>query len=147
MSIRAQLPPIRRTALALVVATTASCGSRIAADPKNREIPWTYGPTTGGATSAHVQGTGKKGGAPMAKGWKCRLYDGKRLTVEPYHLAQAHPLFGKFVMSFGLFDKAGKQLTTMRSEAVTPQNATFTFEITEAVATQLWDLVIWYVEV
>ncbi len=67
--------------------------------------------------------------------------------MKPYQLAQTHPLFGKVAMSFGLFDKTGKQLETVRSDAVTAQNATFTFELTDVVATQLWDLVIWYCEV
>ena len=102
---------------------------------------------TGGATAEHVQGTGNRDCAPIAKGWQCRLHDGKRLTVKPYQLAQTHPLFGKVAMSFGLFDKTGKQLETVRSDAVTAQNATFTFELTDVVATQLWDLVIWYCEV
>jgi hypothetical protein len=146
MSIGALLCPSRPAALASLLAMTAACGSRIATDPKNREIPWTYGPTTGGATPEHVQGTGTKGGTPIAKGWKCRLHEGKRLTVAPYQLAPAHPLFGKVVMSLGLFDKMGKQLETVRSGVVAAQTASFTFELTEEVATRLWDLVIWYVE-
>ena len=127
-----------------MLAAVAACGSRTAADPKSREIPWTYGPTTGGATSEHVRGTGKEGGAPIAQGWQCRLHDGKRLTVRPYRLAETHPLFGKVVMAIGLFDKTGRQIGKLSSEAVTAQNASLTFELTDAVVAQLWDLVIWY---
>ncbi len=137
---------IRRSAVALLVAAAAACGSRITADPDNREVPWTYGPTTGGATAEHVQGTGSGGGAPIARGWKCRLHAGKRLTVQPYQLAPTHPLFGKVVMSFGLFDKTGKQIGTVRSEPVTAQHAAFSFDLADAEATQLWDVVIWYVK-
>ncbi len=144
MCMCAHLRPIRHTALACLMAAAAACGSKSAADAKSREIARTYGPTTGGATSEHVQGTGKQGGAPIAQGWQCRLHDGRRLTVRPYRLAQTHALFGKVAMSFGLFDRTGKQLETVRSGAVTAQNATFTFELTDAVATQVWDLVIWY---
>jgi hypothetical protein len=147
MSMRAHVRPTLPATVVLLSAAVAACGSRVASDPRNREISWTYGPTTGGATAEHVQGTGTKGGSPIAKGWQCRLQDGKRLTVHPYELAPSHPLFGKVVMVFGLFDKTGKPLETVCSDAVTAQNATFTFELTEDVATRLWDLVIWYREV
>lgn len=143
MSTRNHQRPIRHAPLAFLMATLAACGGKTAAD-QGREIAWTYGPTTGGATSEHVQGTGKGGGAPIAGGWQCRLHDGKRLTVKPYRLAPTHALFGKVSMTLGLFDKTGKQLETVRSEVVTAQNATFTFDLTDAVATELWDLVIWY---
>lgn len=147
MSMRAHLRPIHHTALAFLMAAAAACGGKTAGDAKSREIAWTYGPTTGGATAEHVQGTGKGSGAPIAQGWQCRLHDGRRLTVRPYQLAETHALFGKVAMSFGLFDKTGKELETVRSEAVTAQNATFTFELTDTVASQLWDLVIWYCKV
>lgn len=135
---------LRNAALAFLLFATAGCGRDMAADPKNREVPWTYGPTTGGATAEHVQGTGKRGGAAIAKGWQFRLQDGKRLTVRPYQLAESHPLFGKVAMSVGLFDKTGKELATVLSAAITAQNASFTFELTDAVASQLCDVVIWY---
>lgn len=144
MCIGAPHGPLRPAALTFLLLAAAACGSRIATDPKNREVAWTYGPTTGGATSEHVQGTGKKGGAPVAKGWQCRLQDGKRLTVTPYQLAESHALFGKVALSIGLFDKTGKQIAMVQSAAVTAQTATFTFELTDAVATQLYDAVIWY---
>jgi hypothetical protein len=145
MTLRVSRRPMRTAAVAALLAAVAACGSRASADPKNREIPWRYGPTTGGATAEHVQGTGTKGGAPMAKGWQCRLHDGKRLTVQPYQPASAHPLFGKVSLSLSLFDKAEQQIGALRSDPVTAQPATFTFELPEDVAAKLWDLVIWYV--
>jgi hypothetical protein len=148
MSMRARSQVTSALGVAFVLASIAACGSKVAPDPKNREVPWTYGPTTGGATAEHVQGAGKKGGPPIAVGWQCRLVDGRQLVVKPYQLASSHPLFGKVTMSFGLFDKGGKPLETVRSNGpVTAQNATFTFEISEAVAGKLWDIVIWYVAV
>lgn len=147
MCICGQDRSLHAAALAFLLVATASCGRDMAADPKNREVPWTYGPTTGGATSEHVQGTGKQGSAAIAKGWQFRLQDGKRLTVRPYQLAESHPLFGKVAMSVGLFDKTGKELGTVDSAAITAQNATFTFELTDTVANQLCDVVIWYCRV
>ena len=144
MGMRAHRSSLRSSALAILLAAMAACGSRAAVDPDNREVPWTYGPTTGGATMEHARGTGKEGGAAVAKGWNCRLQDGKRLVVKPYQLAESHALFGKVVMSFGLFDKAGKEITTVVSPLLTTQNATFTFELTDATAKQLLDVVIWY---
>jgi hypothetical protein len=146
-SMRAPLASTHATCLSFLLALAAACGSRAAADLNNREIPWKYGPTTGGATSEHVQGAGLKGGPAIAKGWQCRLQDGKRLVVKPYQLASTHPLFGKVTLTLRLFDKAEKPLESVRSTVVTAQNATFTFELTEAVANKLWDVVIWYVAV
>ena len=136
--------PLRHVALAFLLAAVPSCGRETTYDWKNREIPWTYGPMTGTATSEHISGTGTNGAGAIAKGWQCRLSDGKRLSVQPYQLAESHALFGKALMIVGLFDKNGKELQTVRSEAITARNATFSFEITEAVATPLYDLVIWY---
>jgi len=130
--------------IASLLAVVGACGAKAPADPKNREIPWTYGPTTGGATAEHVRGTGTKGGPPVAAGWQFRLQDGTRLTVVPFRLAETHPLFGKVALSVGLFDIAGKQLGSFRSEAITAQNATASFDLTEDVATKLNDVVIWY---
>lgn len=140
---RAHRRPPCPAAAALLLAALAACGGETV-DPGNREIPWTYGPTTGGATAEHARGTGSGGGAAIARGWQCRLQDGKQLTVQPYQLAPSHPLFGKVLLVIGLFDKTGKQLSTVLSPTVTAQNATFTFELTDAVANELWDLVIWY---
>lgn len=144
MCTRAHPSPFRRLCLLFLLSAAGACGSRTATDPGNREVAWTYGPTTGGATAEHVQGTGGKGGAAIARGWQCRLQDGKRLTIVPYQLASSHPLFGKVRMSVGLFDKTGKQIASIDSGVITAQNAAFTFELSDDVARQLWDLVIWY---
>ncbi len=133
--------PCRAAALAFLLA--AACGSGKETDPNNREIPWTYGPTTGGATAVHTQGAGKDG-PPIAVGWKFRLLDGKRLAVVPYELAKAHALFGKVVMNIGLFDQTGKQIGTVRSDVIAAQAASFTFELEPDVASRLWDVVIWF---
>lgn len=122
----------------------AACGGEAAADPRNREIPWTYGPTSSTATAEHARGTGTDGGAAMARGWQCRLQDGTHLLVQPYQLAASHPLFGKVVLTVGLFDQAGKQLSTLRSPVLTAANSTFTLELPPDVAARLWDLVFWY---
>lgn len=132
--------------MALSGAAIAACGSRVAADPNTREIAWTYGPTTGGATPVHVLGTGKKDGAALARGWQCRLHAGRRLVVKPYQLAATHALFGKVALTIALFDQAGQQIGSVRSPVVTAESTEFRFELTEAVAGRLWDLVIWYGE-
>ena len=144
MCIRAHRRALRSTAFAFLLAAWAACGSKTAGDPKNREIPWVYGPTTATATAEHLRGTGNEGGAPIAKGWHFRLQDGKRLAVTPYQLAESHALFGKVAMGVSLFDKNSKEIAAFLSPVITAQNATFTFDLTDAVATQLWDLVIWY---
>ncbi|MEO6597638.1 MAG: hypothetical protein ABIP94_23080 [Planctomycetota bacterium] len=138
--------PVGSAALAFLLAAVPSCGSETKYDWKNREIAWRYGPTTGTARSEHLTATGTKGAGAITEGWQCRLSDGKRLTVEPYHLAQSHALFGKVAMVVGLFDKEGKQLESLRSAAITAQDATFSFEIAEAVAQLLYDVVIWFRE-
>lgn len=138
--------PLRYAGLAFLLSAVPACGSETPYDSKNREIAWTYGPTTGGATRVHLTATGTKGPGAIAKGWKCRLVDGKRVTVNPFELAQSHELFGKVAINLGLFDKNGKQIETIRTEAITAQNATFSLEITEAVSKQLCDAVIWFVK-
>lgn len=130
--------------LSCLLATVPSCKSQKKYDWKNREIAWTYGPTTGAARSEHLIGTGTKGARAIAEGWKCRLSAGKHLTVKPYKLAASHALFGKATMIISLFDKTGAKIATIRSEAITAQNATFSFEITEDLAKPLYDLVIWF---
>lgn len=147
MSIRASRPTPRTIALLSMLACAAACGSRISGDPNNREIAWSYGPVTGGATKVHVQGAGKDKLPPVAKGWHCRLLERKRLTVQPYQLADSHPLFGKVALSIALFDKAGQQLEMVRTDTLTAQTSVMTFDIAESVATQLWDVTIWYVAV
>lgn len=123
-----------------------ACSNKAPYDWKNREIAWTYGPTKGGATLEHLKGTGTKGPGPIAVGWKCRLSDGSKLEVKPYQLSKEHALFGKTKMTIGLFDKSGKKLESFRSEVITADNATSSFELQEAVAKSLWDVVIWYVK-
>lgn len=131
--------------LTALLAAFAACSKTAPTDPKNREIPWSYGPTTDASSAEHLTGTGKKGGAAMSKGWQCRLQDGKRLLVQPYQLAESHPLFGKVALNVGLFDKTGKQLGEQTSPKLDAGNATFTLELDEATATQLYDVVFWYV--
>ncbi len=137
--------PIRLAALApLLAAALVSCSRETAADPNSRKIEWTYGPTSGTATPEHVAGTGTKGGAAIAKGWTCRLVDGKRLTVSPYQLSSSHPLFGKVALSIGLFDKDSKDIGTVRSGTLTATNASFSFDLADDLAKRLFDVVIWY---
>ncbi|MBL8749280.1 MAG: hypothetical protein JNK78_08970 [Planctomycetes bacterium] len=135
--------PSRSVAAAFLFAV-AACGEQTRSDPANREVPWTYGPVSEVASAEHSQGVGGKSGPGVTKGWKCRLEGGKRLVVRPYELASSHPLFGKVVLAVGLFDKNGKDIETVTSGVITATNATFTFDLTEASASRLWDLVLWY---
>ena len=139
-----QIHPLIATALVFFMAALPSCGSKPDYDWKNREIHWTYGPRTGAATSEHLTGTGTKGSGAIAAGWNCRLSDGKQLTVKPYQLAESHTLFGNAKMIIGLFDRTDQRLDTVRTEAITDKNATFTFELQEAVAKPLTEVVIWF---
>lgn len=127
----------------LAAAALAACGSEPAADPANRKIPWSYAPTTGGAAPEHRRATGAEGGKAVAEGWRCRLQDGRRLTVQPYNLAASHPLFGKVALTIGLFDRQGRDLATFVSPVLTAEPVTWTFELTDAVARDLCDVVIW----
>lgn len=143
-----QLSPVcSLAALAFLFAALPSCGAEKKYDWKNREIPWSYGLTNDTATKVHLTGTGKKGPGAISKGWQCRLVDGKNLVIKPFELASSHALFGKVILSVGLFDQGGKQIGAFKSGTVTAENATFTFELTEAVAKPLLDVVIWYLEV
>lgn len=132
-------------ALASAMLLHVACGGHAADAARGREIGWTYGPTTGGATALHVQGTGTKRGEPVAQGWQLRLRD-TRLTVMPYRLAASHTLFGKAALSIGLYDADGKQIGMVRSPVLAAGQADFAFELEAAVAARLWDVVIWYVE-
>lgn len=134
----------RLIVLTALVGAVAACGAKTAVDPNNREVPWAYGPRTSTSTAEHLQGSGHEGGMAIAKGWQCRLQGGKQLSIRPYQLATEHALFGKVALSVSLFDTTGKELGSFVSSAITPQNATFTFEVTEDVAKRLWDLVLWY---
>lgn len=130
----------------MLLSALPSCGSKKEYDWKNRDIAWTFGPTSGGAISEHLRGTGKNG-SPLAVGWKCRLSDGKDLTIEPYQLSKTHALLGKTTMVIGLFNKKGEKLDSVRTEAITADKATFSFEIKEDVAKRIWDAVIWFAKV
>jgi hypothetical protein len=138
--------PCRRLAAIVLCAFAAACGNRAAADPNDREVPWTYGPMQGGATAEHLAGAGKKDGPALAKGWQCRLQENKRLVIRPYQLAATHPLFDKAALSIGLFDKTGAQLGMLRTGKLTAGNASATFELDAATAQRLWDVVLWYVK-
>lgn len=134
-------------AAAFVLAVVPSCGGGTKHDANNREIAWTYGPTSGTARSEHLIATGTKGPGALAKGWKCRLSDGRTLTVRPYELAESHALFDKVTMIVTLFEANGDELESFHSEAITATNATFAFEITAAAAGSLHDVVIWFKDV
>ncbi|MCA8951610.1 MAG: hypothetical protein KDE27_19035 [Planctomycetes bacterium] len=138
------VPRFTRLAPALLAFAVVCACTAEEYDWRNRSIPWTYGPTTGGATAEHLAATGKKGD-PIAKGWQWRLTDGRQLGVQPYELAKTHPMFGKVAMNVGLFDTGGKQIGSVRSAAITADAATFSFELEEAVGKALHDVVIWYV--
>jgi hypothetical protein len=122
----------------------AGCSGKPPADPKNREISWAYPPNKGAVTSEHLRATGKDGGAPITRGWQCRLVDGKQFTIQAYQLAESHPLFGKVQLTIGLFDKTGKDLASLQTTPISKENASFRFELSEAVAKELWDVVIWF---
>ncbi|MBM3494301.1 MAG: hypothetical protein FJX72_08275 [Armatimonadetes bacterium] len=126
--------------------TLPACGGKPAKDPEDKEIPWTYGPTQGGASRTHALGTGVDGNRPVAVGWQCRLVDKKRLTIRPFSLASSHPLFGKAVLHVGLFDRGGTQLATERSGTISAQNASFAFDLADDMAQRLCDVVLWFAE-
>lgn len=130
---------------ATVLTVVAACGKGAPPDPKNRDIPWTPGPTTADATNEHLVATGTKGGAKISAGWKCRLQDGKALLVQPFKLAESHPMFDKVVLSIGLYDKADQLLTRVQSEPITAATKGFTFPIDEATAAKLASLTFFYV--
>lgn len=116
-------------------------------DWRNRELAWKYGPTTGTATPEHLAGTGTRGPGAMAEGWKCVIQDGNKLTVRPYKLAEDHAMFGRSGLVIGLFDKQSKRMSILRTEAITADNATFSFDLDEATCEQVYDLILWYGEV
>jgi hypothetical protein len=127
----------------LAAAALVACGREPATDPANRKIPWSYAPTTGGAAPEHRRATGAEGGKAVAEGWRCRLQDGRTLTVQPYKPAASHPLFGKVALTIGLFDQQGRDLATFVSPVLTATPETWTFELAETVARDLCDVVIW----
>jgi hypothetical protein len=133
-----------RATLACALAIAAACSGEAANDPNHRAIAWTYGPTQGGATEAHLLGTGAVGEGPVAKGWQLRLEGGKTLSVKPFVLAPSHALFDDAVLIVNLFDRSGEPIGTERSGTIRAGQASFTFDLAPAVAQQLWDVVIWY---
>ena len=140
-------PLSRRSSVLVAVALTvvAACGKGAPPDPKNRIVPWSYGPMTADATNEHLLATGTKGGAKLSIGWQCRLQDGKALLVQPYQLSTSHPMFDKVVLSIGLYDKADKVLTRVQSEPITKDTKGFTFPVDEAMALKLETLTFFYV--
>jgi len=146
MNCRSRGAVVPRTLLMLIVAVAAACGSKTTADPNSREVPWSYGPTTGGATAEHVLGTGKKDGKAVARGWQLRLVDGKRLVMNPFQLASDHALFDKVALNIGLFDREGKQVGQVRSPTLTAKTGSVSFDLDEAQAKKLVDVVLYYVK-
>ena len=80
----------------------------------------------------------------MAQGWRCELSDGKTLTVRPYKLERQHEMFGKAGLVVGLFNRDSQQIETLRTSAITADNATFSFELDAATAEAVYDLILWY---
>lgn len=134
----------RRAFLPTLLLLTGACGDRLAPDPNNREVAWSYAPTKGGASPEHVQGSGANGGTAITRGWQCRLQEGKRLVITPYELATKHPLFGKVKLLVGLFDKDGKQIEMLQTGTITTTTSTFTFDLSDTTAARLEDLVLCY---
>lgn len=143
MGNRAPLRSFRTTAVAFVLLAGTSCSGE-KSDPDQRNIPWTYGPTTSEAGADHLRATGTKGGAAITRGWQCSVDKANRLTIRPFQLAASHPLFGKVLMNVRLYDKAEAELQTVQTGPITAENATFTFDLPEAIANRLCDVVIWY---
>jgi len=143
-----QTGPRSRRSFALAAATlvvAAACSKGAPPDPKNRPVPWSYGPTTADATNEHLVATGTKGGAKLSVGWQCRLQDGKALLVQPFKLSESHPMFDKVVLSIGLYDQADQLLTRAQSEPLTAKTTGFTFAVDEATAAKLATLTFFYV--
>ncbi|MCR9247671.1 MAG: hypothetical protein NXI31_21810 [bacterium] len=138
MRTRRFLPSLTCTAAALVL---AACGGESTFDPNNREVAWTYTPTHGTALPEHLTATGAKGDK-IAKGWSLRLHDGKRLSIKPFELAEEHELFGKVTLLINLYDSSGERIGIVRTEPITAENAAFSFDLEEAKAKRLHDVVI-----
>lgn len=125
----------------------SSCsGEQPRYDWRNRDLAWKYGPTHGTASPEHLIGTGTLRGAAMAEGWKVGLSDGKKLTVRPYKLAAQHELFGKAGLILVLYNKDSQELQALRTGAIEPGNATFSFDIEEETAKDTYDLILWFGE-
>jgi hypothetical protein len=133
-----------RTVLAVAFAAVLASCDRTAADPNNREVPWAYGPLVDTASAEHLGGAGKKG-APISKGWQCRLQDQKQLVIRPFQLSAEHPLFGKVALVVRLYDN-DTLLGEQRTDVLRPDNATFTLAVDPAVGPKLNNLIFFYVK-
>lgn len=122
----------------------AGCGGGAPADPNLRQVPWKYGPTNSLSSREHMRGTGTEGGEALAKGWRLRLEDQRQLTVQPFELAAAHPLFDKVVLAIHLFDQAEQEIHHVVTTPLTPTNASFTFDLEPALAAKVRDAIVWY---
>jgi hypothetical protein len=138
---------VRSLLAPLVGLWLASCSGEPASDPDTRTIAWTYAPTNSTATAEHMRATGAEGNQAITKGWRCKLKQEKLLLINPYQLAETHPLFGKVALSVGLFAKDGERLANLQSGPITAANASFQFELAPELAPKLWDIVLWYVRV
>ncbi len=129
-----------------LLATLSACGGGEPYDWKNREISWRYGPTTTAARAEHLAATGKAKNSkgPIAKGWKLRLVDAQKLTVQPYQLSESHESFGAVKMLVNLYDRSDQRIGIKETPAITADNASFTFELTAELAQKLGDVVIWF---
>lgn len=143
---RATLPaslPAAAAVLGLVFAGLAAC-DRTASDPNDREVPWAYGPLVDTASAEHLGGAGKKG-APISKGWQCRLQQQSKLVIRPFQLSAEHALFGKVALVVRLYDN-DTLLGEQRTGVLQPGNATFTLDVDPAVGPKLNNLIFFYVK-
>ena len=134
---------IARTAAIATVLTACSGGSIEPYDWRNRDLAWKYGPTKT-APRAHLLGTGAEGGQPMAEGWHCEIRGGDKLTIRPYKLAKQHQLFGEAGLAVGLFNRDSSMIKTLQTEAITETPATFSFDLDEPTAKQVFDVILYY---
>ncbi|MBM3974878.1 MAG: hypothetical protein FJ301_12345 [Planctomycetes bacterium] len=129
--------------LALLVAGLAGC-DRTTADPNDREVPWAYGPLVDTASAEHLGGAGKKG-APISKGWQCRLQQQSKLVIRPFQLSSEHPLFGKVALAVRLYAN-DTLLDEQRTGVLQSGNATFTLDVDPAVGPKVNNLIFFYVK-
>ncbi|MFK7742766.1 MAG: hypothetical protein AB8H80_20815 [Planctomycetota bacterium] len=140
--------PLCVAGITLALLTATSCGGKTKpVDRSNRDLAWKYGPTNGSATSTHLRGSGTQGGSAMAEGWRCKLREGKRVTVTPYKLEKKHPLLGKAKLAVGLFEPSGEMLELLFSDPITADSSSFDFELKAETSKKLNDIVIWYKDV
>ncbi len=134
----------RPALLALASLCFAACGGSPPNDPNLRQLAWKYGPTNSLSTREHMRGTGTEGGEPLAKGWRLRLKDQRQLTVQPFELAAAHPLFDKVVLAIHLFDQGEQEIHHVVTTPITPTNASFTFDLEPELVAKVKDAIVWY---